>query len=243
LRAHAHLAPVKIDLKTLPTLALRAVGIAVPLVFAVVAGKLLTPWIPQFSAWVDSLGAWGPVVFVAAYVTGVVCMMPVFLLIITGGAVFGTVKGTLLSLTGALVGGTIAFLIARYVARGLVEQRVAKNPTLRAIDRVVGEDGLKLIFLLRLSPAIPYVLSNYALGVTTVRLRDYVFGTLGLAPIVAIYAAFGDAAGGAASGSPMSPTLIGVGIVVTVVLGLAIARVVQRAIKEAGAEHDTPDTR
>ena len=215
----------------------KAVAIAIPIVFALLLGRFLAPWLPEFSAWVHTLGVWAPVVFVSAYIAVVVLMLPAFLLIIAGGAVFGVVKGAMLAMTGAMTGGAAAFLVARYLARAVVERRVAATPPLAAIDRVIGEDGLRLVFLLRLSPVIPFVLSNYALGVTRVRFRDFLIGTLGLAPIVVTYAAFGSAsaAGPHLDGSPtLSPLVLTLGIVITVVLGIVLTRMVQRALREAG---------
>lgn len=214
---------------------MRAVGLAVPIVAGLAAGQLLLPWIPRFGEFVQSMGVWAPIVFVAVYIAGIVLMMPVFLLIMVGGAVFGVVQGTLLAMLSALVGGTLAFLIGRHFAREQVAKRVASHPLLSSIDRVIGEDGMKLVFLLRLSPAVPFVLSNYTLGVTRVRLRDFVLGTFGLVPIVAMYAAFGSAAGAVtADGRPaVSPMVMAGGVIATVVLGLLLARIVQRALREA----------
>jgi len=230
---------MRFDLKTLS----RVVGVAVPLMFGVLAGRLLTPYLPPFAAWVHTLGAWAPFAFVGTYVAVVVFMLPAFLLIIVGGAVFGAVKGTALAMMGAITGGTAAFLIGRYLARDLVAKRVAKNPTLRAIDRVVGEDGLKLVFLLRLSPAIPFVLTNYALGVTKVKLSHFVIGTFGLLPIVLTYAAYGSASGAGPrpdGSSPVSGTVLAVGIAATIILGLVLARIAQRAMNEAEAAKAVP---
>jgi len=214
----------------------RVIGIGVPIILGLLLGRLVSPWLPEFSAWVHTLGVWAPVAFVGAYIAVVILMLPAFLLIMAGGAVFGVVKGSLLVMCGALAGGTLAFLIGRYFARSLVERRVAAYPTLAALDRVIGEDGLRLVFLLRLSPAVPFVLSNYALGVTKVRLRDFVVGTLGLAPIVVTYAAYGSAAGAGAradGSAAVSPVLLTLGIIITVVLGVMLARMVQRAFREA----------
>lgn len=223
---------MRIDLKSVA----KAVGAAVPIVAGLALGRLVSPWLPEFAAWVNTLGVWAPIGYVVAYVAVVILMLPAFLLIMAGGAVFGVVKGSMLALAGALVGGTFAFLIARYFARSFVERRVAANPTLAALDRVIGEDGLKLVFLLRLSPAVPFVLSNYALGITNVRLRDFVLGTVGLVPMVLTFAAYGSASGAGprADGSPaVSPVMLTLGIIVTVVLGLLLARIVQKALKQA----------
>lgn len=232
---------MRIDLKNIT----RAVGIAVPLVFGLVVGRLLSPWLPQFATWVHTLGAWAPFAFVGAYITVVVLMLPAFLLTMVAGAVFGMVKGSVLVMTGAVVGGTTAFLLGRYVARDFVAKRVAQNPKLVAIDRVVGEDGLRLVFLLRLSPAVPFVLTNYALGVTRVKLRDFVLGTFGLTPIVLVYAAFGSASGAGPrpdGSSPISGKIMVAGVIVTVALALFLARIAQRALNEAEAAKSKSDS-
>lgn len=221
-----------VDLKSVT----RVVGIALPIVLGLAVGRLVAPWLPGFAAWVNTMGIWAPIVYVCAYIAVVVLMLPAFLLIMAGGAVFGVAKGSALALTGAMLGGTAAFFIGRYFARDFVARRVAANPTLSVLDRVIGEDGLKLVFLLRLSPAIPFVLSNYALGVTQVRVRDFIVGTLGLLPIVMTYAAYGKASGAGPrpdGSSAVSPLMLTLGIVVTVLLALLLARIVQRALKEA----------
>jgi uncharacterized membrane protein YdjX (TVP38/TMEM64 family) len=233
---------MRIDVKSVG----KAVGVAIPIVFGLMLGRLLSPYLPQFSTWVHTLGLWAPIAYVAAYVVVVVLMLPAFLLIMVGGAVFGVVEGTALAMCGALVGGSCAFLIARYLARDLVQRRVAKNPTLVTIDRAVGERGMGIVFLLRLSPAIPFVLSNYALGVTRVRLIDYVVGTTGLLPIVLTYAAYGSASGAgprADGSSPISPLVMTIGIVATVILAVILTRIVQRALADAEAAAQTKGAR
>ena len=217
----------------------RLLGVAVPLVGAVACGKLLAPYLPTFTAWVSSLGFWGPIAFIAIYVLGVVCLMPVFLLTIASGAVFGVVRASFFVMTGSLIGAFCAFLISRYLIRDTVARRIAKNPKLAAIDRAVGEDGRRLVFFLRLSPVVPFVLSNYVLGVTRVKLVDFLIGTLGLAPIVISYAAFGRAAGAtnAQTGkSALSWPVLALGVAATVFLAWLIARIAQNAIAEAEAK-------
>ncbi len=214
----------------------RAAGIAVPLVAGIAIGRLATPYLPGFSAWVQTLGIWAPLAFVAAYVGVVLFLLPAFLLTMAGGAVFGVVKGSALVLLGATIGGTLAFLLGRHVLRAGVAKRVAAHPTLSTVDRVIGDDGLRLMLLLRLSPAIPFVLSNYALGVTRVRTRDFVLAMPGMLPIITSYAAFGAAGASAAQGKGALPLpVLALGVVATVVLGLLFARLTQRALREAEA--------
>ena len=219
----------------------RLLGVAVPLVGAVACGKLLAPYLPSFSAWVSSLGVWGPIAFITVYVIGVVCLLPVFLLTIASGAVFGVVRASFFVMTASLIGALFAFLISRYLIRDIVARRIATNPKLAAIDRAVGKDGRRLVFFLRLSPVVPFVLSNYVLGVTRVRLTDFLIGTFGLAPIAISYAAFGHAAGAtnAETGkSALSWPVLALGVSATVFLAWLITRIAQNAIAEAEATAD-----
>ena len=221
----------------------RLLGVALPLVGAVAAGKLVAPYLPAFTAWVGTLGVWGPLAFIAVYVVAVVFLMPAFLLTIASGAIFGVARGSFYVMAGAMLGGLAAFLISRYLIRDFVARHIAEKPKLAAIDHAVGEDGRRLVFFLRLSPIVPYVLSNYALGATRVHLVDYLIGTLGLAPIVISYSAFGKAAGAtnAVTGkSALSWPALGLGIAATVFLAWLMTRIAQRAI--AGVEGKSPAT-
>lgn len=214
----------------------RLAGVALPLVGAVAAGKLLAPYLPQFTAWVGTLGVWGPLAFIAVYVLAVVLLAPAFLLTIASGAIFGVARGSFYVMTGAMLGALTAFLVSRYLIRDFVARRIASNSRLSAIDRAVGDDGRRLVFFLRLSPVVPFVLTNYVLGVTRVRLRDFLIGTFGLTPIVVSYSAFGKAAGAtnAVTGKPvLSWPVLGVGIIATVLLAWLMTRIAQRAIAES----------
>lgn len=208
-------------------------SLALPIALGVGVGQLASPYLPGFSAWVHSLGAFAPIAFVLGYVLVTICMMPAFLLTMAGGAVFGVLQGTILVFIGSTIGAVIAFTLGRTILRERVAQQVQRNATLTVIDRVIGEDGLKLMFLIRLSGMAPFVLTNYALGVTTVRLRDFVLAMFGMIPTMFAFAAFGHA--GVQTGAEKPTWLLGLGIAATVMLTVTITRIAQRAIREAEA--------
>jgi len=140
-----------------------AVMAAVILLRREVGGYLL-----QFARWVDGLGVWGPVVFILGYAVAAVAFIPGSLLTLAAGIIFGLAKGTVYTLIGATLGASLAFLVARYVARGRIERRIEGNARFAAIDRAVGREGFKIVALLRLSPIFPFNVLNYALGLTKV---------------------------------------------------------------------------
>ena len=95
----------------------------------------------------------------------------------------------------AVIGSSLAFLIARYVARPWVEKRIAASPGFAAIDRAIAQQGRRIVFLLRLSPAFPFNLLNYALGLTRVRFADALVASLGMLPGTLLYVYYGKLAG------------------------------------------------
>src|SRR5207245_1117774 len=105
------------------------------------------------------------------------------------------VPGTVYVLIAATLGSAAAFLVSRYLARGAIERRLANIPRFAAIDRAVGAEGRKIVFLLRLSPVFPFTLLNYALGLTQVRFADYLVAAIGMLPGTVLYVYAGQAIG------------------------------------------------
>lgn len=203
-------------------------------------GRQFGPLLDRFAVWIDSLDALGPVVFIAAYVATTIAFVPGSVLSLAGGALFGLVQGSIYALTGATMGATFAFLIARYVARDAVEQRLEGNPRFAAIDHAVGQQGFKIVLLLRLSPVFPFNLLNYALGLTKVRLADYVVASIGMLPGTVLYTysglVVGDVARLAGGIGPERDatyyTMVGLGLLATVLVMTVITRIAKRAIEQ-----------
>jgi uncharacterized membrane protein YdjX (TVP38/TMEM64 family) len=196
--------------------------------------------VPQFAAWVRSLGFWGPAAFIAAFGIGAVLLFPALVLILAGGALWGVVLGTVYVMLGAALGSTLAFFAARYLVRGYVQRYVDHHPKLAAIDRAVEQEGLRLVFLLRLSPIVPFILLNYVLGISRVRYRDYLGGLAGMIPVALMYAYAGRVAGDIATlasgaATPRGPAyyaLIALGLVATIAATVLLTRAAQRAVQQ-----------
>jgi uncharacterized membrane protein YdjX (TVP38/TMEM64 family) len=213
-------------------------GLAVLLV----AGRELGAYLPQFAEWVSGLGFWGPLVFILGYAAATVAMAPGSLLTLAAGAVFGIGEGVVYVFLGASLGATLAFLVSRYLARGLVERRLEGNARFAAIDRAVAEQGLKIVTLLRLSPVFPFNLLNYSLGLTRVRLVDYVLACFGMLPGTLLYVYYGRLAGdvaalasGVASDRDAAYwVVLGLGLVATIAVTTIVTRIARRALGEIG---------
>ncbi|MBF6560562.1 MAG: TVP38/TMEM64 family protein [Candidatus Binataceae bacterium] len=190
--------------------------------------------------WIASLGALAPIVFIIAYIVACVLFIPGAIMTISGGAIFGVVRGSIYVSIGATIGATMAFLIGRYFAREWVAAKLAGNRTFSAIDEAVGREGWKIVGLTRLSPLFPFVLLNYAYGLTRVRLRDYVLASwIGMIPGGVMYVYIGSLAGdlaGLGRATTKRPSgfwiLNLVGLAATVAVALYAARIARRALAE-----------
>ena len=88
----------------------------------------------------------------------------------------GVALGALAVFIGATIGATASFLLARFVFRDMAADLIRKYPTMLAVDRAVGNSGLRIVLLMRLSPIVPFNVMNYMSGATSLELRDFVLG-------------------------------------------------------------------
>jgi uncharacterized membrane protein YdjX (TVP38/TMEM64 family) len=216
-----------------------AAGIAV-LVVLVVLARLLGGYLPAFAQWVNGLGVWGPVVFIIGYAAAAVAFVPGSILTLAAGAIFGIARGLLYAFTAAVIGSSVAFLISRYLARGAIEARLRGNARFAAIDRAVGAQGRKIVFLLRLSPVFPFSLLNYGLGLTQVRFVDYLIAAIGMLPGTLLYVYYGKLAGDVAAlagGASVEKgvayyAVLAIGLVATALVVAVVTRTARKALKD-----------
>lgn len=193
-------------------------------------------------AWVKSLGTTGIIAFMVIYNLATVLFIPGSLLTLGGGALYGLVWGSVYVVVAATLGATIAFWVGRYFARNWVIDQIQEHPKFLAIDQAVASSGFKIVLLTRLSPIFPFNLLNYAFGVTSVSLKDYLLGSIGMIPGTILYVYIGSLAGDIAAlgmAQTMSPQaqiaqwLIKiVGLLATVGVTLYITRIAKKAFNQ-----------
>jgi uncharacterized membrane protein YdjX (TVP38/TMEM64 family) len=216
----------------------RWIVLAVVVASLVVATRLLpvAEWLRAFQSWVAHQGVWGGVLYGAVYVVAVLLFVPGSVLTIGAGLVFGLLWGTVIVSIASTVAAALAFLIARYVARRRVEALAKRNEKFRAIDQAVCEQGWKVVALLRLSPLVPFSVSNYLYGLTPVSFGPYVLASwIAMLPATVLYVwlgAAGRAAAGAERGrSPLEWGLLAAGLAATAVVTVLISRAARRQLE------------
>jgi uncharacterized membrane protein YdjX (TVP38/TMEM64 family) len=197
--------------KNVPKSAIRRLIVLIVIIVALFLAMRSLPvqqWLRNFNDWVGQMGAAGIFIFVGVYAVATVLLAPGAILTIGAGFAFGLWKGFLAVSAGATLGASLAFLVARFIARDKVEAIAKRNEKFRKIDNAIGKQGAKLIFLLRLSPVIPFNLSNYFYGLTGVKFWPYVLASwIGMMPGTFLYVYIGTAGRAAVSAAAGSEAM------------------------------------
>ncbi|HYB36717.1 MAG TPA: TVP38/TMEM64 family protein [Mycobacterium sp.] len=208
-----------------------AVGIAV-----LVAVALLVP-LPtavQLRDWATSAGPWFPLAFLVAHIAVTVLPFPRTAFTLAAGLLFGPVLGVLLAVVASAAAAVIALVLVR--AAGWQLSRLVRHQAVDTVDARLRNRGWPAILSLRLIPAVPFSVLNYAAGASAVRVLPYTMATLvGLVPGTAAVVILGDALTG-----HVSPLLflvsLGTGVVGVAVLVYEIRHYRQHHRRRRAAE-------
>ncbi|XP_023535509.1 uncharacterized protein LOC111796928 [Cucurbita pepo subsp. pepo] len=202
----------------------------------------INAFLNQFSTFIDGYGPAGYALFVAVYAGLEILAIPAIPLTMSAGLLFGSLIGTVIVSISGTVAASVAFLIARYFARERILKLVEGNKKFAAIDKAIGENGFKVVTLLRLSPLLPFSLGNYLYGLTSVKFVPYVLGSwLGMLPGTWAYVsagAFGraiiqeESEVGLLGGGNGQLWTLGLGLLATALAAAYVTRLAKDAMKD-----------
>jgi uncharacterized membrane protein YdjX (TVP38/TMEM64 family) len=160
-------------------------------------------------------------------------ILPASLLGVVSGAIYGLVPGFLLAAVSTMAGAVIAFFLSRSLFRPTVERVIANRPRLRNFDALIAQDGWRLVCLLRISPVMPFSVTSYMLGLSSIDLRGYTIGTLASLPALCGYVFIGTLADASLSAwmtgaGPLRWILLGIGGVATLVLTVRFGQILRK---------------
>lgn len=213
------------------------IGLGVGIVALFVLWRLLPvqEWLESFQSWVKAKGAFGGALYGLVYVAAALLFVPGSILTLGAGFVFGLISGTVIVSLASTAAAALAFLIARYLARERVEKAARRNKKFAAMDRSIGKNGWKIVALLRLSPLVPFSLSNYFYGLTSVRFVPYILASwAAMLPGTFLYVYLGSI-GKNATGkkSAWEWALLGAGLLATVAVTVILARVAKKELTKS----------
>lgn len=110
---------------------------------------------------------------------------------ISGGLIFGTIRGSIYTLIGLMLASSCSFFLARRF-RGFFA-KIFKGRYLRKISNLNGDQVIRGLFIMRVSPAFPFDPVSYGAGISHITYRQFFIGTLlGIFPKVVLYTFLGD---------------------------------------------------
>jgi uncharacterized membrane protein YdjX (TVP38/TMEM64 family) len=170
--------------------------------------------------WASGYGVAGPIVFIVLSTVLGCLMAPGPLLAGAAGLLFGTALGTPVALIAATTTAVAELLIGRYLAGPEISAMLPER--LRRVDDFMDRRGFWAVFYIRLAPAIPYHLVNYAAGLTRLRVRDMALGTMvGAVPRTFAYVALGGHLDNLTSPAAIAAVIL---LVVEALVGAVLAR-------------------
>lgn len=199
---------------------------------AVAIGPLIAPWL-------RGQGWWGVALFTVTFaVMGALALAPTYSTSIIAGWTFGFRVGFPAVIIGTVTGAILGFLLARRIAKERVSATFAEHPKWEVVRRALAEERpfktLWIVFLLRLSPVLPFGTTNVLMATTGVPLAIYFLGTvLGLAPRLGLVALAAAGADRLDFTTAESWWALAVGLVATGICILVLAVVGKRALDRA----------
>jgi len=161
--------------------ALVAIAVLVPLPTAI-----------QMRDWATSLGPWFPLAFLSAHIVITVLPFPRTAFTLAAGLLFGPVLGIVIAVTASALSALIAMVLVR--ALGWQLNSLLRHPGVAALDDRLRVRGWPAVLSLRLIPAVPFSVLNYAAGASAIRVMPYLLATMvGLVPGTSAVVILGDA--------------------------------------------------
>jgi len=129
---------------------------------------------------------WAAPSYVIAYSVIAALGVPITVLSIVGGALFGATRGVLLAWAGAMVGTVAAYLLARSIGQGSVRRFLGRHHLLGQLRK---RSDFWALFRLRVLPVAPFAVLDYLAGLAGISLRVVLLATaIGVLPAVGAYA-------------------------------------------------------
>lgn len=154
-----------------------AAGAALLAVFLVLAHVFsLHEHVPVYLEAARGLGAKGVLVHLAAYTVAALLALPLSPITVAAGATYGAAAGVAIGVPGVAVASSCAFVVGRLVARDPEALARGDGRLARAV-RAIGAGGLPLVVALRLAPAVPFSILNFAFGATPTPLARFAAGS------------------------------------------------------------------
>lgn len=211
-------------------------GLAVLAALTAAALLLPIPGPAELRAWVGGAQPAGALVLLLAYSMLTVAPIPRTVFNLAAGLLLGEALGVAVAVVATAISGCLAFLLARALGGDLLS-RLSRDRRLRAVGERLADGGALSVTSLRLIPVLPFAPLSYCCGLSPLRLRPYLVGTVvGSLPGTVAVVVLGDALTGTTP-----PALVGCYLAFAGLGALGLLRVLYSAQRPAPQPAQTGD--
>jgi uncharacterized membrane protein YdjX (TVP38/TMEM64 family) len=195
----------------------------------------------QLAEWIRVRGGWGwGILLILQILVCVFGVLPASLLVMVAGSLYGLWYGFLLASTATLLGGVGAFFAGRFLLGPFFRDWIGQHFPLMRVNEAIVAGSWRFTLLLRMSPVFPFALVSYGLGLSNIRLRDFVIGNLGILPSLFALTYTGAVADGVATmvvtdegeQSLVQLSVLGLGLLATLIVVGVLTRVAYVVTRE-----------
>ena len=137
--------------------------------------------------WTAALGVLAPAAFVVVYVVATLLGVPGMPFTLLSPLLFGVGPAFVVMVVGSAFSAALAFLIARYLARDALAERLAGTDGFARLSALVEEHDWAVIPVLRILPIAPFAVVNYGFGLTGISFwRYFGWSELAMVPMNAV---------------------------------------------------------
>jgi len=137
--------------------------------------------------WTAALGVLAPAAFVVVYVVATLLGVPGMPFTLLSPLLFGVGPAFVVMVVGSALSAALAFLIARYLARNALAERLAGTDGFARLSALVEEHDWAVIPVLRILPIAPFAVVNYGFGLTGISFwRYFGWSELAMVPMNAV---------------------------------------------------------
>jgi uncharacterized membrane protein YdjX (TVP38/TMEM64 family) len=196
----------------------------------------------SFVGFVRDAGPAGAFALLGFDVAWALAAAPFWVMAAVAGYVYGFGLGVVVAAPSTTIAACVAMAFGRLVVRRVLPARAPDPPRVAAVRRAIEADGLRIAFLLRLTPFVPQNVLSYVLASTSLRMRDFALATAaGLFPLLVFNAYAGSLvrdvaallAGDAPDVGSAKWIALGAGLTAGAVALVVIARVARKALGRA----------
>ena len=128
-------------------------------------------------AYISNYGKYAAICFLLIFsLKPLLLFLPSSMLSIAAGTIFGPIYGFLLNMAGFFISATVAFYLSRFLGKDFVD-KVLKGKGV-SLNSNLEKNGIKILFFIRFTPVIPFDAISYACGLSKMKYRDFIIGSM-----------------------------------------------------------------